>query len=364
MRRSGVPRGTLSSTRIRRYLPAGGVFRRVITQHVLVVQGDADVGHGVAQAFPVGHAERQPAGPGGKVLHELRPTGLLFRLRVRLEEAHGEDLGIGLHGEGHQLAQGVAAGIIGAIGDHHQRPARVAGPLQPAEAQVDAIDQRGASAGAAEEHGVAELRGIVAGAQFGAVRHGDQEDLVFRVELPEHLRHGLARGAQLLAHAAAGVQHDAHGNGSILAGKRNDAAGLLLIEHAEIFRTESQDVAAQRIDHGYGDQRHLHVHAYGALRSQVRLLLPQGQRSAFAGRCGQRQRQSAKRPADQSLCDVFHIRCHDFHPCPKTGSGAATNTGSKGRSRANHDGAGSASTHDFGTRKNGRCPLSAALGTG
>ena len=103
----------------------GQVFRR-ISEDVLVAEFDSDLGRDVGQVVQILNGEMAPAGHGGQ-LAEQSGAGQLFRgppsVGHRFEDAHGIELRVGLAQQVADLAFGIAAGVVAAIGNHQQRAA-------------------------------------------------------------------------------------------------------------------------------------------------------------------------------------------------------------------------------------------------
>ena len=77
--------------------------------------------------------------------------------------------------------------------------------------------------------------------QPGTVVKLHQEKLVFRIGGFEELHRGHARALELAAHAAAGVEHQAHRNRVVVHGKLGDLLLHLVFQDAEVFLLQTGD---------------------------------------------------------------------------------------------------------------------------
>src|SRR3954471_3623383 len=105
-------------------LPPLAILRRVlwtVAKHVLVAQFDADLGGHVAELARGIDGERSPAGDLGDLAQQLGAKTLFLRAGVRIEDADGVDLHVGFFHDALDLALGVAAAVVAAIGDDEQR---------------------------------------------------------------------------------------------------------------------------------------------------------------------------------------------------------------------------------------------------
>src|ERR1035437_1197065 len=193
-----------------------------ITQNILIPQLQSDLGRHVRQLGQIVHREILAAGLLGQLPQHARTAHLLRRPAARshgLVNPDGIDLYIGFaHGVAN-LGRGVTAGIVSAVGKNEDRLARIARLLHMLHGHVDAVEQRGPALGLRKGQAILNLFGIgrQADHQLRAVVKTNQEKLVFRIRRFEELRHGLARFHQLAAHAAAGIENDAHRQRRVLA---------------------------------------------------------------------------------------------------------------------------------------------------
>ena len=163
------------------------------------------------------------------------------------------DQDVGLFDHGPDFALGVAAVVVAAVGDDQQGFFREFGLTHLADAQVDGIEQGGASFGNGVNQAslnVFDRTGEI-GDLFGLVGEGDHEEFVLRIRGLEELDDRFAGALDLAAHAAAHVEDDANRDWGVFAGESLDLLLVLAFERLKLSRSRP---VTSRFKVGDGDR--------------------------------------------------------------------------------------------------------------
>ena len=147
--------------------------------------------------------------------------------------------------------------IIASVRYDEQRLLCVVCSFHLAEAQVDAIEQRGLSARRSKHQMILQfLHAAGEGArQLRAIVEIDQQKFVLRIRGAEELHGRQARFLDLVGHAAAHVENHADRNRHIFAGETHDFLLDVVFEYAEILLLQPGDQSPVGIRHRYVHQR-------------------------------------------------------------------------------------------------------------
>ncbi|SPE33113.1 hypothetical protein SBA6_240013 [Candidatus Sulfopaludibacter sp. SbA6] len=269
---------------------AGG---RRVSEDVAVAELDADLGRDVGELAGIG-GEMAASGLLGNFAEQPRPRRLLGRAPAggeRLEDSDGINQHVALAHQVADLALGVPAAVIAAIGDDEQRLAVFLRLLDLVQREHDGIEQRGAAFRLGEGELVLDLLDAARQGhhQLRLVVEFHQEKLVVRVGGLEKCRRSLARTAQFGSHAAADIEDQAHGDGFVVHGEVGDGLFHLVVEDLEMLFLEAGYGMVGRIAYRYRNQHQVGIDAQVGLG----LLLNDGGRL----RTGQDRHLAAKRSA-------------------------------------------------------------------
>ena len=211
----------------RRNFPSRSGLEGTKPEHILIAQLAANQAANLRQIAEIVYREMAATGVFGDVRKQLRTVRFFFWQMGRkgVENADGVDLNVGLPDGGANLALGIAALIVAAIGENHHRLAGIASAtLHFNQPQMDGIEQGCATFSPHFAELTLDLAGLFGEGynQFGSAVEDDQGKLVVGVGLMQQLMEGPVSRPQFAAHTIAGVKGDCDGDGGVLSGEMSN----------------------------------------------------------------------------------------------------------------------------------------------
>src|SRR6266403_1458327 len=212
-----------------------------VSYDILVAQLDANFCGNVRQVVRVINGKRPATSQFRDIAEQGGSESLFFSRKVMIVDADGVDEYIGLFDHGTDLAFGIAAMIVAAVGNNQQSLLRILGLAHLADAQVNRIQQRRAPLGNRIDESALNVihRTGEIGNLLRLIRESNHEELVLRVSGLEELDDRLAGALDLAAHAAAHVKDHAERNRSVFAGESLDLLLVFAFEKVEVLAVET-----------------------------------------------------------------------------------------------------------------------------
>src|ERR1700674_157941 len=212
-----------------------------VSYDILVAQLDANFCGNVRQVVRVINGKRAATSQFRDIAEQGGSEPLFFSRKVMIVDADGVDENVGLFDHGTDLAFGIAAMVVAAIGDDQQSLLRILRLAHLADAQVNRIQQRRAPLGNRVDEPALNVvhRAGEIGNLLRLIRESNHEELVLRVGGLEELDHRLAGALGLAAHAAAHIKNHPDRNRSVFPGESFDLLLVFAFEKVEVLAVEA-----------------------------------------------------------------------------------------------------------------------------
>src|SRR5712692_1304920 len=277
--------------------------RGIVGQNVLIADVVRDLFADVVHVIDIFREEGQAAGGRGDLLERLA-SALGFLPVYLTEEADGVDHRIGLLDFANHFLQGIAAGVVFAVGNDEEDLLVLGSFFKMVKRADDRVAQSGAAAGIDAFEGFFQLGNaageILVEIEIEVVVEVDDESFVLGVAGLHESDGRFVDAGTLVAHAAAIIDHQPHADGNVLALEDGKFLFDFVFEDAKIFRLEAVGEALTVIDDRRVQHQQVNVNLdAGALLTGVGILAGRRRRRIGDGNLSEGRRSEQNGSADQ-----------------------------------------------------------------